>query len=143
MQPARAGLAEEGVPVEIAGLELAGGGIAAIGNAHRAANAVTALGEVQPVAHRAAHAVKRQPFDEFRVHTALQNKILDEPADVVVGERRADGGLEAEAASQAARNIVFAAALPGLEFAGGADAAFAGVEPQHDFAQRNQVVFAL
>ena len=118
-------LAEDVVPIEIAGLELAGGGMAAVGNAHRAAHAETALGEIQPVAHRAAHAVERHPLDEFRVHAALQNKILDEPADVVVGERGADGGLEAEAAAQAAGDVVFAAAFPGLEFAGRADAALA------------------
>ena len=99
--------------------------------------------KVQPVAHRAAHAVKRHPLDEFRVHAALQNKILDQPPDLVVGERGANGGLEAEAAAQAAGDVVFAAAFPDLEFAGRADAAFARIEPEHDFAQRNQVVFAL
>ena len=59
VQPARADLAENVVPVEIAGLELAGGGIAAVGNAHRAAHAEAALGEIQAVADGAAHAVKR------------------------------------------------------------------------------------
>ena len=50
--------------------------------------------------------------------------------------------LQAEAFAQAAGDVVFAAAFPDLEFAGGADAALAGVEPQHDFAERNLVVFA-
>ena len=59
VQPAHAELAEDVVPIEIARLELAGGGVAAIGNAHRAAHAEAALGEIQAVAHRAAHAVER------------------------------------------------------------------------------------
>ena len=52
VQPARAELAEDVVPVEIARLELAGGGVAAVRNADRAAHAEAALGEVQAVAHR-------------------------------------------------------------------------------------------
>ena len=87
VQPAHADLAEDVVPIEITGFELAGGGIATVRNAHRAAHAETALGEIQPVADRAAHAVERHPLDEVRVHAALQNEILQQPADVVVGER--------------------------------------------------------
>ena len=83
------------------------------------------------------------PLDEFGGDAALQDEILEQPADVVVGERGADGGLEAEAAAQAAGDVVFAAAFPDPELARGADAALARVEPQHDFAQRNQVVLAL
>ena len=43
--------------------------------------------------------------------------------------------LQAEAFAQAAGDVVFAAAFPGLELAGGADAAFAGIEAEHDFAE--------
>ena len=53
--------AEDVVPVEIAGLELAGGGVAAVGNAHRAAHAEAALGEIQAVARDAPDAVERAP----------------------------------------------------------------------------------
>ena len=142
VQPARAEFAEDAVPVEVARLELAGGGMAAVGNAHRAAHAEAALGEVQAVAHRAAHAVEGRPLDEFRVHAALQNKILQQPADFVVGKGGGDGGFQAKAAPQAARDVVFAAAFPDLEFARATDAAFAGVEAEHDFAEGEHVVFA-
>ena len=50
--------------------------------------------------------------------------------------------LQAEAPPQAAGDVVFAAAFPDLELARGAHAPFAGVQPQHDLPQRDQVVFA-
>ena len=50
--------------------------------------------------------------------------------------------LQAEAAAQAAGDVVFAAAFPDLELARRAHAPFARVQPQHDFPQRDQVVFA-
>ena len=143
VQPPDADLAEDVVPVEIAGFELAGGGVAAVGNADGAAHAEAPLGEIQAVAHRAADAVERRPFDEFGVHAALENKILEQAADVVVREGGGDRGLAAEAAAQAAGDIVFAAAFPRFEFAGAADAPLAGIKPEHDFTQREQVVLAL
>ena len=48
---------------------------------------------------------------------------------------------QTEAAAQSARDVIFAAAFPRREFARGANAAFAGVESQHDFAEREQIVF--
>ena len=131
------------VPIEIAGLELARGGVAAVGNSHRAAHAKSALGEIKPVARDAPDAVERRPLDELGADAALQNKILQQPPHVVVGKRRGDCGFQAEAPAQAARHIVFAAALPDFELARGADAALARIEAKHDFAERNQVVLAL
>ena len=49
------------------------------------------------------------------VDAALQHQVLDEPADVVVGQRGDDRGAQAEAAAQAAGDVVFAAALPRAE----------------------------
>ena len=60
VEPAHAELAEDVVPVEIAGLELAGGGVAAVGNAHRAAHAEAALGEIQAVAHACGRCRRRR-----------------------------------------------------------------------------------
>jgi len=65
----------------------------------------------------------------------LHDEILDEMADLVVHERGGDGGLVTETFAEAARRVVFAAAFPRLEFARGADAALAGVQPQHDLAK--------
>ena len=117
--------------------------MAAVGDADRAADAEAALGEVQAVADRAADAVVRHPADERGVDAALQDEVLDEPADLVVGERGDDGGAQAEAAAQAAGDVVLAAALPDLEGAGGADAALARVEAQHHLAEGHRVVAAL
>ncbi len=122
------------------GLSWLGGGVAAIGNADRAAHAEAALGEVQAIARLAADAVELPPFDELGIDAALHDEIFDQAADVVVGEGGGDGGLQAEAAAQAARDVVFAAAFPDFEFARGADAALAGIEAEHDFAEREHVV---
>jgi hypothetical protein len=55
-------------------------------------------------------------------------------SDLGVDEGGADRRFEAEAFTQAARGVVFAAAFPGGEGPGGAHAALAGVEAKHDFA---------
>jgi hypothetical protein len=60
-------------------------------------------------------------------------------ADLVVDEGGDHGGLVAEAFAQAARGVVFAAAFPDGELAGGADAALAGIEAEHDFAEGDLV----
>jgi hypothetical protein len=60
-------------------------------------------------------------------------------ADLVVNERSDDGGFQAEAFAETAGGIVFAAAFPDLEVPGGADAALAGIEAKHDFAEGDLV----
>src|SRR5687768_6029645 len=102
MQPAHALPAEDIVPIKIARLELRGGRVPAVWYANRAANAESALGEIQTVAHRAAHAVIGPPFDERRIHAALQNEIFNQSADVIVRERGAHCRAHAEAAAQTA-----------------------------------------
>ena len=49
------------------------------------------------------------------VDAALVHQVFDQAADGVVGERGDDGGLEAEAAAQAAGDVVLAAAFPDVE----------------------------
>ena len=142
VQPTHAEFAEDVVPIEIAGLELRCRRVAAVGNAHRAAHTVAALGEIEAVTNDTANAVKRRPFDEVGIDTALQNEILDEPAHVVVGKCGGDGGLEAETATQSAGDVVFAASFPHFEFACAADTALARIKPEHDFSERDQVVLA-
>jgi len=116
--------------------------VAAVGNPHRAPHAETALGEVQPVTHGAPHAVKRHPLDELGAHPALQDKILQQPPHVIIGKGGADGGPEAKAAPQPAHDVILAAAFPHFELPRRAHAPFARVQPQHDFTQRDQIVFA-
>ena len=109
------------------------------GIADGAADAEAALGEVQAVADGAADAVVLAPLDEVGGDAALHDEILDEMADLVVHEGGDDGGLVAEAFPQAAGRVVFAAAFPDGEVAGGADPAFAGIEAEHDFAEGDLV----
>src|SRR5439155_9608381 len=68
MQPARAELTEDMVPIEVPGLELAGGRVAAVGNTHCPPYAVAAFGEVDAVANLEAYAVKAQPLYELGIH---------------------------------------------------------------------------
>ena len=144
MEPARAVAgAEDRLPIEIAGLDLADGSVAAVGTAGGSAHAKAALSKVEAVAHGAADAIVRDPADERGIDAALEDEVLDEAADGVVGERGGDGGAQAEAAAQAAGYVVFAAALPNLELARGVDAHVAGIEAKHDFAQAEAVPAAV
>ncbi len=93
VEPAHAEFAEDVIPVDVAGLELRGGGVAAVGIADRAADAEAALGEIQAVADVAADAVVLAPLDEIGGDAALHDEILDEMADLVVHEGGDDGGL--------------------------------------------------
>ena len=119
---------------------LGDGGVGAVGAAHRAADAEAALGEVQAVAADAPDAVGLLPVDQGRVHAALLDEVLHQAADLVVREGRQHAGVHAEALVQAAHHVVLAAALPGAERPGGADAALAGIQAQHDLAQGHRVV---
>src|SRR5690606_416714 len=65
MQPAHAEFSENVIPIKIAGLELAGGGVAAIRNSHGTARAKTAFSEIQSVTCDTANAIEWQPFNEF------------------------------------------------------------------------------
>ena len=126
--------------VKVGGGRLGNGGVGAVGAAHGAADAKAALGEVQAVAADAADAVGLLPVDQAGVHAALLDQILEQLAHLVVREGGQHTGVQAKALVQAAHDVVFAAALPGLELAGGADAPLAGVQPQHDFAQGYRVI---
>src|SRR6185436_18776062 len=139
VQPAHAVLAEQLLPVDVAGLELAGRRVATVRAADGAAEAEAALREVESVAHRAPDAVVLDPLDVRLVDAALVDEVLDEPPHGVVGEGRDDRRLEPEAAPQTARDVVLAAALPGLERARRRDPPVARVEAEHDLAERDEV----
>ena len=128
-----------GFPVEVAGLDLADGGVAAIVAAGCGANAESALGEVEAVANGAAYAVEGDPFEERSVDAALKDAVFDEAANGVVGERGGDGGAEAEAAAETAGDVVLAAALPNREVTRGVNASLARVEAEHDFAETETI----
>ena len=77
------------------------------------------------------------------IDAALKHQVLHQPADGIVGERRHDRRVQAEAAPQPARDVVFAAAFPDLESARRVDAPVAGIEPQHHLAERHQAPAAV
>jgi hypothetical protein len=135
VEPARAIAAEDPLPVDVAALQLRNRRVPAVGGARRAARAEAALREVEAVAHAAAEAVVGPPQHVADVDAALQDEVLDQAADVVVGECRHDGGALAEAAAQPARDVVFASALPGRERPGRAHAHVARIEAQHHLAE--------
>src|SRR5690606_3021011 len=143
VQPAHPELPEQVVPVDVPGLELGGCGVAAVGDADGAAHPEAALGEVEAVAHRPAHAVVLLPTDEGGVDAAGQDEVLDESAHLVVREGGDHGGAQPESTPQPARDVVLPAALPGAEAARGADAPLPGVEAEHDLAEGDGVEAAL
>src|SRR5262245_36854748 len=142
MQPTHTAPAENGVPIKITRLELAGGGVAAVGNANGTTDAEPAFGEVESIADGAAYTIVWHPFDELGIHTPLQNKIFDETAYIILSEGRADRCLQSKTTAQSARDIVFAAAFPGFEFARSAYSAFTRIQAEHDFTEGKQVVLA-
>ena len=58
----------------------------------------------------------------------MKYEVLEKAAHGVIGEGRDYGGLQAEAAFEAAGDVVFAAAFVDIEGAGSRDAAIAGIE---------------
>ncbi len=102
VEPAHAEGAENVIPVDVAGLELRGGSVATVRIADGTADAEAALSEVQAVADIAADAVVFAPLDEIGGDAALHDEVFDEMADFIVHEGGDDGGLVAEAFSQAA-----------------------------------------
>ena len=59
--------------------------------------------------------------------------------DLVVHEGGGDGSFQAEAFAEAAGGVVFAAAFPSRERAGGSNAALARIEAEHDLAERDLI----
>jgi hypothetical protein len=142
MEPARALPAEDRLPVDVTGLELGHRGVAAVGAAEGGANPEATLREVEAVPREAPDPVVLDPEEVRLVDPALVDQVLDQPPDRVVDERRDHRRVQAEAALEPARHIVFAAALPDLERTRGVDAAGAGIQAEHDLAQADQVVAA-
>src|SRR4051794_3448403 len=143
VEPAHPQRAEEVIPVDISRPQLRGGGVAAIGYADRPADAEASFREIEAVADRPPDTVRRNPADQARVDPALKHEILEQPADIVVGERCHDRRPLTEAPTEPPGDVVLTASLPRLEPAGGADAPLTRIEAQHDLAERDEVVPAL
>ena len=143
MEPAHAVPAEQGVPVHVAGLHLAGGAQSAVGTAHGGAHAIAAFREIQAHAAVAADAVKGGPFHVIQVQSALKHAVLQKPPYGIVADGGDDGAPHPETAPQPAGHVVFPAAFADTEGTRGMNAAFAGVQPQHHFAKGCNIPAAL
>ncbi len=117
--------------------------MSAIVGAEGGAHAETAFSEIKAVAGGAADAIVLDPADERWVDAALIHEILKQAADGIIGEGGDHGGVQAEAALQAARDVVFAAAFADIERPRCGDALFAGIEAHHDFTEADEVPAAL
>ena len=73
------------------------------------------------------------------IDSALINQILDESTDGIVCQRGNDRGINSETTPQSARDVVFPATFPNLKSARGVNAAIAWIEPEHHFAQADQI----
>ena len=143
VEPAGAVDAEDLLPVDVAGAHLRGSGVPAVGDTDCAADAEPALGEVEPVAHLAPHAVVGCPAEMRSLDATLVDEVVDQPTDRVVGEGRHDGCAKPEAALEAAGDVVFPSPFPGPKRAGRLDSPIARVEPEHHLAERDEIPAAL
>ena len=143
VKPARALCSENPFPVNVAGLQLRNRRMPTIRTTQSSANPKASLGEIQPVTHTTAHAVILDPFEMRLIDSALINQILNQTADGIVCQRGNDRGIHSETTPQSARDVVFATAFPNLKSARGVNAAIAWIEPEHHFAQADQIPTAL
>jgi hypothetical protein len=89
--------------------------VAAVRAADAAARAEAALGEVEAVADAAPDPVIFLPAQVRQVDAALEHQVLDQPPHGIVGQGGHVRAAQAEAAAEAARDVVLAAAFPGAE----------------------------
>jgi hypothetical protein len=85
------------------------------------------LGKVQPIPHGPTDPVIGGPLQERGVDPALENEILHEATDFVIGKGTQQGSAKAEATAESARDVIFTASFPGTEGTGGTDPALAGI----------------
>jgi hypothetical protein len=71
----------------------------------------------------------------------LEDKIFQKAPNLVIDKSSKNSSTFTKATTKATSNIIFAAAFPGLELAGGVAATLTGVETEHDFAERDAGVF--
>src|SRR5256885_15117840 len=115
--------------------------MAAVRTTQGGADAEALFGEVEADPGIAAQTVEIAPDDVRGIDAALADEILHKPAQIVPRQGGDHAGALAPAFAHGAGDIVFAAAFPHLELAGGAHAAEAGIEAQHQLAEGDTVPF--
>src|SRR5438128_1242384 len=131
MKPARTLSTENIFPIDIAALQLGRGRMSAVGTSECGADAKSALGEVQTIAHGATDAIVGNPADQRLIHPALVDKGFDQAADRIVGKSCNDGSVEAKASFQAPGNVILPPAFGDIKVSRGPNASVAGIEAQH------------
>src|SRR6266581_7964894 len=109
MKPAGALTGKNCFPIHITRLQLRNGRVPAVGASNRRAQSETALGEIQPIAHRASNSVVGNPLDAGLIHATLINEVLNQASNRIVRECCDESRVHSEASTQAARDVVFAA----------------------------------
>jgi len=143
VQPPRTFLTEYLFPIDVTFFKLRDSGVAAVGTAQCRTHPKATLGKVHSVAHVAADSVVLDPFDVRLIDSALIDEILDEPADGIVRKRSHDRRIEAEASFETACYVIFATAFPDVETPRCVNSPVTGIEPQHHFAEADDVPFAV
>src|SRR5712691_5202338 len=143
MEPARAMLSKNLIPINVTRLKLRNRSIPAIVTPQCRTHAETALRKIQTVARHPAHSIMFDPAHQRLVHAALVYEVLQKTPNGIIGECRSDRRVQAETALQSARDVVFPAPLAHVEGSRRGDAPLAGVEPHHDLAQTDHVPAAL
>ena len=117
--------------------------MATIVTSESCADAEAAFREIEAVARGVADAIVFDPADQRLIDAALINEILKKAANGIIGKRGDDGSVQAETAFQSASDVVFAAAFADFEGTCRGDAAVAGIEAEHDFAETDDVPAAI
>ena len=99
VEPAHPERAEEVLPVDIARPQLRRRRVPPVGHPQRASDAEAAFGEIEAIADGTTDAVRGDPADEGRVDPSLQDEVLEQPPDLVVGKGGDDCRALAEAAT--------------------------------------------
>src|SRR5438105_12160202 len=105
MEPARAFLDKNLLPINVSGPQLRDGGVTTIRTTKRSAYSVTTFSKIQAIADFAAHAIVLDPPDMRLIDPTLQNQIFDEASDRIIGKCGNNGGLLSETTPQSARDV--------------------------------------
>src|ERR1700754_4936498 len=97
-------------------------------------NAEATFRKVQSISNRAPNAIVRNPPDERLIHSALEDQVLDQASDRIIGKGGYNGCVQTKTALQSPSDVVLTASFVHVELARRPDPAVSGIETQHHFA---------
>jgi hypothetical protein len=134
-------LSEYLFPVYISLFQLRSGAVCPVGASDCCSHSKASLSEIQSDADFPADTVVRHPFDVFHIYATLVYQIFKQSPNRIIDNGSNYRGTFTEAAFQTPTDVILAAAFPGAKVAGRMYPFFTGVQSNHDFAQRYDVVF--